>query len=60
MLLGDVLTTIQENLPIKIAVYDNGKLGFVELEPKGEGWVPIYANPIRRSNPAGTSRVRTS
>src|SRR4029077_18117928 len=35
MLLGDVLTTVQENLPIKIAVYDNGKLGFVELEQKG-------------------------
>jgi pyruvate dehydrogenase (quinone) len=24
MLLGDLLTTVQENLPIKIAVYDNG------------------------------------
>src|SRR5260370_13137350 len=44
MLLGDVLTTIQENLPIKIAVYDNGKLGFVELEQKGEGLLPIYTN----------------
>src|SRR5579863_1952480 len=44
MLLGDVLTTIQENLPIKIAVYDNGKLGFVELEQKGEGMLPIYTN----------------
>src|ERR1700687_1961659 len=44
MLLGDVLTTVQENLPIKIAVYDNGKLGFVELEQKGEGLLPIYTN----------------
>ena len=44
MLLGDVLTAIQENLPIKIAVYDNGKLGFVELEQKGEGLVPIYTD----------------
>jgi len=44
MLLGDVLTTIQENLPIKIAVYDNGKLGFVEREQKGEGMLPIYTN----------------
>jgi pyruvate dehydrogenase (quinone) len=44
MLLGDVITTIQENLPIKIAVYDNGKLGFVELEQKGEGLVPIYTD----------------
>lgn len=42
MLLGDLLTTVQENLPIKIVVYDNGKLGFVELEQKGEGMLPIY------------------
>jgi pyruvate dehydrogenase (quinone) len=29
MLLGDLLTAVQEKLPIKIVVYDNGKLGFV-------------------------------
>jgi len=44
MLLGDVLTAVQENLPIKIAVYDNGKLGFVELEQKGEGLLPVYTD----------------
>jgi pyruvate dehydrogenase (quinone) len=44
MLLGDVLTTVQENLPIKIVVYDNGKLGFVELEQKSEGLLPIYTD----------------
>jgi pyruvate dehydrogenase (quinone) len=44
MLMGDVLTTVQENLPIKIVVYDNGKLGFVELEQKGEGLMPIYTD----------------
>ncbi|HEY2534745.1 MAG TPA: thiamine pyrophosphate-dependent enzyme [Xanthobacteraceae bacterium] len=44
MLLGDVITTIQENLPIKIAVYDNGKLGFVELEQKSEGLMPVYTD----------------
>jgi pyruvate dehydrogenase (quinone) len=42
MLLGDLLTTVQENLPLKIVVYDNGKLGFVELEQKSEGLMPIY------------------
>jgi pyruvate dehydrogenase (quinone) len=31
MLLGDLLTVIQENLPITIAIYDNGKLGFVDI-----------------------------
>ncbi|MET0499421.1 MAG: thiamine pyrophosphate-dependent enzyme [Steroidobacteraceae bacterium] len=44
MLLGDVLTTIQESLPIKIVVYDNGKLGFVELEQKSEGLLPVYTD----------------
>jgi pyruvate dehydrogenase (quinone) len=42
MLMGDLLTTVQENLPIKIVVYDNGKLGFVELEQKGEGLLPVF------------------
>ena len=44
MLMGDLLTTVQENLPIKIVVYDNGKLGFVELEQKGEGLLPLYTD----------------
>ena len=44
MLMGDLLTTVQENLPIKIVVYDNGKLGFVELEQKGEGLLPVYTD----------------
>jgi pyruvate dehydrogenase (quinone) len=44
MLMGDLLTAVQENLPIKIVVYDNGKLGFVELEQKGEGLLPVYTS----------------
>jgi len=44
MLLGDLLTAVQESLPIKIAVYDNGKLGFVELEQKSEGLLPVYTD----------------
>jgi pyruvate dehydrogenase (quinone) len=44
MMLGDVLTTIQEGLPIKIAVYDNAKLGFVEIEQKTEGLLPVYTD----------------
>ena len=44
MLLGDLLTTVSEKLPIKIAVYDNGKLGFVELEQKSEGLLPTYTD----------------
>jgi pyruvate dehydrogenase (quinone) len=42
MLLGDLLTTVQKNLPIKIVVYDNGKLGFVDIEQVAAGFVPVY------------------
>lgn len=44
MLLGDLLTTVQENLPIKIVVFDNGKLGFVDIEQKAAGLVPVYTD----------------
>jgi pyruvate dehydrogenase (quinone) len=44
MLFGDLITTVAEKLPIKIAVYDNGKLGFVELEQKSEGLLPAYTD----------------
>ena len=44
MLLGDLLTTVQEHLPIKIVVYDNGKLGFVDIEQKAAGLAPVYTD----------------
>jgi pyruvate dehydrogenase (quinone) len=44
MLLGDLLTAVQEDLPIKIIVYDNGKLGFVDIEQKAAGLVPLYTD----------------
>jgi hypothetical protein len=44
MLLGDLLTTVQESLPIKIVVFDNGKLGFVDIEQKAAGLIPLYTD----------------
>lgn len=44
MLLGDLLTAIQENLPIKIVVLNNSSLNFVELEQKVEGLVDNYTD----------------
>jgi pyruvate dehydrogenase (quinone) len=44
MLLGELLTIVQEDLPIKIVVYDNGKLGFVDIEQKAAGLVPVYTD----------------
>jgi pyruvate dehydrogenase (quinone) len=44
MLMGDLITTIQEEIPIKICVFDNAKLGFVELEQKSEGLEPTFTD----------------
>jgi pyruvate dehydrogenase (quinone) len=39
MLMGDLLTLRQLNLPIKIVIFDNDSLGFVELEMKATGFL---------------------
>jgi pyruvate dehydrogenase (quinone) len=39
MLLGDLLTLRQLNLPVKVVVFNDGSLGFVELEMKAVGWL---------------------
>jgi pyruvate dehydrogenase (quinone) len=40
MLLGDLLTLRQLLLPVKVVVFNNSTLGFVELEMKAAGWLP--------------------
>lgn len=44
MLLGDMLTAVQEKLPIKIVVLNNASLNFVEMEQKVDGLVDNYTN----------------
>lgn len=44
MLLGDLLTAVQEKLPIKVAVFNNGALDFVEIEQKVEGLLDTYTD----------------
>ena len=44
MLMGDLLTIHQENLPIKIVVLNNGALDFVEMEMKVEGLLNQYTD----------------
>ncbi|HLS14770.1 MAG TPA: ubiquinone-dependent pyruvate dehydrogenase [Beutenbergiaceae bacterium] len=39
MLLGEMLTLIQHQLPVKVVVYNNDSLNFVELEMKAAGLV---------------------
>jgi pyruvate dehydrogenase (quinone) len=46
MLLGELLTVVQEKVPIKIVVYDNGKLGFVDIEQKAAGLMPVYTDLV--------------
>ena len=42
MLLGDLLTAVQEKLPIKVVVYNNASLNFVQIEQKVEGLLDNY------------------
>ena len=44
MLLGDLLTAVQEDLPIKVAVFNNSSLGFVEIEQKVEGLLDAFTD----------------
>jgi pyruvate dehydrogenase (quinone) len=39
MLMGDFLSLTQLRLPVKIVVFNNGKLGFVELEQMSTGFL---------------------
>jgi hypothetical protein len=55
MLLGDLLTVVQENIPIKVVVFNNGLLGFVDLEMKADA----RRTPARpASHPDGARRRR--
>ena len=39
MLMGDFLTLRQHRLPVKVVVFNNGSLGFVEMEMKAAGYL---------------------
>ena len=39
MMFGELLTLQQLHLPVKVVVFNNGSLGFVELEMKAAGFV---------------------
>jgi pyruvate dehydrogenase (quinone) len=44
MLLGDLLTAVQEKIPLKVIVFNNGTLGFVELEMKVEALLNAFTD----------------
>jgi pyruvate dehydrogenase (quinone) len=39
MLMGDFLSLVQLGLPVKVVVFNNGALGFIELEQKSAGFL---------------------
>ena len=42
MLMGDLLTLVQEKIPLKVVVFHNNTLGFVEMEQRVEGLVDHF------------------
>ncbi len=49
MLLGDLLTLRQMKLPVKIVVFNNSSLGFVELEMKAAGFLDFGTGLVNPS-----------
>jgi pyruvate dehydrogenase (quinone) len=49
MLMGDLLSLVQLKLPIKVIIFNNGSLGFVEIEQKSTGFLD-YAVDLQNPN----------
>ncbi len=63
MLMGDLLSVVQHRLPLKIVVFNNGALAFVELEMKaagvlGDGTELVNPNFARLAEAVGIKGVR--
>jgi pyruvate dehydrogenase (quinone) len=56
MLLGDLLTLRQLNLPVKLIVFNNGALAFVELEMKAAGFV-TFGTDLKDPNIAEVAKA---
>jgi len=56
MLLGELITLRQQHLPVKVAVFNNGALSFVELEMKAAGIV-TYGTDLDNPDFAGIARA---
>jgi pyruvate dehydrogenase (quinone) len=55
MLLGELITLRQQHLPVKVVVFNNGALGFVELEMKAAGIV-TYGTDLDNPDFAGIAK----
>jgi pyruvate dehydrogenase (quinone) len=56
MLLGELVTLRQQKLPVKVVVFSNGALAFVELEMKATGFV-TYGTELDNPDFAAVARA---
>jgi pyruvate dehydrogenase (quinone) len=56
MLLGDLLTAVAYELPIKLVVFDNGRLGMVKLEQE-QGGLPEFGTTLHNPDLAAVARA---
>jgi pyruvate dehydrogenase (quinone) len=56
MLLGDILTAVHHNLPVKLIVFNNGRLGMVKLEQEQAG-LPEFGTQLADIDIAAIARA---
>jgi pyruvate dehydrogenase (quinone) len=56
MLLGDMMTAVAYQLPIKLIVFDNGRLGMVKLEQE-QGGLPEFGTVLQNPDFAAVARA---
>ncbi|WP_106208410.1 ubiquinone-dependent pyruvate dehydrogenase [Kineococcus rhizosphaerae] len=56
MMLGELITLVQNRLPVKVVVFDNSSLNFVELEMKAAGFV-TYGTGLENPDLAAVARA---
>jgi pyruvate dehydrogenase (quinone) len=56
MLMGDFISLVQLKLPVKVVVFNNGTLGFIELEQKSTGFL-VYGTELNNPNFAAMAQA---
>jgi len=56
MLMGDLLSLKQLDLPVKVVIFNNGALGFIELEQKSTGFLD-FGTGLKNPNFAGMAEA---
>ena len=56
MLLGDLITAVTYHLPVKLVVFNNGRLGMVKLEQE-QGGLPEFGTVLDNPDFAAVARA---